>query len=195
MRGEAGMSESMERAHETIEEHAHHSDPWARSVAILVSVLAAVLALSEIGGKAAQNAYLTHHVALSNDWAFYQAKNLRSVVRGSEADLLASLPNAGDPAIQSRINEAKEYSARMRDDPKGGEGMKQLAAKAKAEEADRDVAEHRYHSYEYAVGALEIAIVLASVSIVTRMRALTFGAGVVGALAALGALSVAMHLL
>lgn len=189
------MSESMERAHETIEEHAHHSDPWARSVAILVSVLAAVLALSEIGGKAAQNAYLTHHVALSNDWAFYQAKNLRSVVRGSEADLLASLPNAGDPAIQSRINEAKEYSARMRDDPKGGEGMKQLAAKAKAEEADRDVAEHRYHSYEYAVGALEIAIVLASVSIVTRMRALTFGAGVVGALAALGALSVAMHLL
>jgi hypothetical protein len=195
MRGEAGMSESMERAHETIEEHAHHSDPWARSVAILVSVLAAVLALSEIGGKAAQNAYLTHHVALSNDWAFYQAKNLRSVVRGSEADLLASLPNAGDPAIQSRINEAKEYSARMRDDPQGGEGMKQLAAKAKAEEADRDVAEHRYHSYEYAVGALEIAIVLASVSIVTRMRALTFGAGVVGALAALGALSVAMHLL
>jgi hypothetical protein len=109
--------------------------------------------------------------------------------------LLASLPNAGDPAIQSRINEAKEYSARMRDDPQGGEGMKQLAAKAKAEEADRDVAEHRYHSYEYAVGALEIAIVLASVSIVTRMRALTFGAGVVGALAALGALSVAMHLL
>jgi hypothetical protein len=177
MHGEPEMSESMERAHETIEEHAHHSDPWARGVAILVSVLAAVLALSEIGGKASQNAYLTHHVALSNDWAFYQAKNLRSVVRTSEADLLASLPNAADPAIQARIKEAQEYSARMRDDPKGGEGMKQLAAKAQAEEIDRDTAEHRYHNYEYAVGALEIAIVLASVSIVTRMRALTFGAG------------------
>ncbi|WP_158928575.1 DUF4337 domain-containing protein [Acidisphaera sp. S103] len=189
------MSESMERAHETIEEHAHHSDPWARGVAILVSVLAAVLALSEIGGKAAQNAYLTHHVALSNDWAFYQAKNLRSVVRTSEADLLASLPNAADPAIMARIKEAKDYSARMRDDPQGGEGMKQLADKASAEEADRDVAEHRYHSYEYAVGALEIAIVLASVSIVTRMRALTFGAGAIGVLAAAGALAVAMHLL
>ncbi|HEY4171584.1 MAG TPA: DUF4337 domain-containing protein [Rhodopila sp.] len=188
------MSESMERAHETIEEHAHHSDPWARGVAILVSILAAVLALSEIGGKAAQNAYLTHHVALSNDWAFYQAKNLRSVVRDSEADLLASLPNASDPAIQARIKESKDYSARMRDDPKGGEGMKQLAVTAKAEEVDRDVAQERYHNYEYAVGALEIAIVLASVSIVTRMRGLTYGAGAIGALAALGALAIAMHL-
>ena len=188
------MSESMERAHETIEEHAHHSDPWARGVAILVSVLAAVLALSEIGGKAAQNAYLTHHVALSNDWAFYQAKNLRSVVRTSEAALLASLPDAADPAIQGRIKEANEYAERMRDDPKGGEGMKQLADTARAEEADRDKAEIRYHSYEYAVGALEIAIVLASVSIVTRMRALTFGAGAIGGLAALWSLSVALKL-
>jgi hypothetical protein len=189
------MSESMERAHETIEEHAHHSDPRARGVAILVSVLAAVLALSEIGGKAAQNAYLTHHVALSNDWAFYQAKNLRAVVRTSEADLLASMPNAADPAVQARIKEAKDYSTRMRDDPQGGEGMKQLAVKAQVEEADRDEAEHRYHNYEYAVGALEIAIVLASVSIVTRVRALTMAAGVIGALAAAGSLAVAVHLL
>jgi Domain of unknown function (DUF4337) len=195
MHGEAEMSESLERAHETIEEHAHHSDPWARGVAILVSILAAVLALSEIGGKAAQNAYLTHHIALSNDWAFYQAKNLRSVVRSSEANLLASLPNSTDPAIQAQIKDAKEYGERMRDDPKGGEGMKQLAVKAQAEEADRDEAAHRYHNYEYAVGALEIAIVLASVSIVTRMRALTYGAAAIGALAALGSLAVVTNLL
>ena len=188
------MSEAMEKAHETIEEHGHHSDPWARGVAILVSFLAAALAMTEIGGKAAQNAYLTDHVALSNDWAFYQAKNLRSVVRTSEADLLASLPNAADSAVQARIAEAKNYSTRMRDDPKGGEGMKQLAAKAQALEAQRDEAEHRYHNYEYAVGALEIAIVLASVSVVTRMRPLAIGAGTIGALAAAGSVAIATHL-
>ena len=43
------MSESLERAQESIEEHASHSDPWARRVAVLVSVLAAVLALAGIG--------------------------------------------------------------------------------------------------------------------------------------------------
>lgn len=188
------MSEAMEKAHETIHEHASHTDPWARGVAVLVSILAAVLALTEIGGKQAQNAYLTHHIALSNDWAFYQAKNLRSVVRNSEADLLASLPNASDPTIQDRIKEAKEYAARMRDDPEGGEGMKQLAVAAQEQQTVRDEAEHRYHSYEYAVGALEIAIVLASVSVVTRIRALTFGAATIGALAAAASVGIVTNL-
>ncbi len=188
------MSESMERAHEAIEEHAPHGDPWARGVAVVISILAAALAMTEIGAKASQTAYITHHVALSNDWAFYQAKNLRSVVRTSEADLLASLPNAQDPAIQARIKQAQEYSARMRDDPTGGEGMKQLEVTAKQQEVQRDEAAHRYHNYEYAVGALEIAIVLASVSIVTRMRALTIGAAAIGVLAAAGSLAVATNL-
>ncbi len=190
------MSEAVERAHEAIEEHEHaaHLDPWARRVAVLVSVLAAVLAMAGIGAKSSQNAYLTHHITLSNDWAFYQAKNLRAVVRTSEADLLASLPNAQDPAIQARIKEAKEYNDRMRDDPKDGEGMKQLAAKAEVEEAARDEAWHRYHSYEYATGALEIAIVLASVSVVTRIRSLTYGAAVIGAAAAVTSLAIATNL-
>ena len=180
----------MERAHSTIEEHAPHSDPWARRVAVLVSALAAVLAMTEIGGKAAQNAYLTHHIALSNSWAFYQARNLRAVVRTSEADVLASLPNAGDPSVQARIKEAQDYAARMRDDPEGGEGMKQLAATAQRQEAERDEAQHRYHSYEYTVGALEIAIVLASVSVVTRVRSLTYGAAAIGGLAAIASLCI-----
>jgi hypothetical protein len=193
MHGEATVSESLERAHETIEEHGGHADPSGRRVAILVSFLAAALALAQIGGNAAQNAYLTHHVSLSNEWAFFQAKNLRAVVRTSEADMLASLPNAQDPAIQARIKEAHDYSARMHDEP-GGDGMKQLAAQAKAEEVERDEAAHRYHNYEYAVGGLEIAIVLASVSVVTRMRALTYGAAAIGAAAALGAIGVAANL-
>ena len=188
------MSESMEKAHETIHAHAGHADPWARGVAVLVSILAAVLALADIGGKASQNAYLTHHVALSNEWAFYQAKNVRSVVRTSEADLLASLPNAANPAVQTRIKQARDLAAKLRDDPQGGEGMKQLAARARAQEIVRDEAAHRYHAYEYAVGALEIAIVLASVSVVTRVRPMTIGAAVIGGLAAVASLGIATNL-
>ncbi|MDR3534106.1 MAG: DUF4337 family protein [Rhodopila sp.] len=188
------MSESMERAQETIEEHSKHSDAWARGVAVLVSILAVALAMTEVGEKAAQNSYLTHHVALSNDWAFYQAKNVRAVVRLSEADVLASLPNAQDPAIQTRIKAANDSAARMRDDPEGGEGMKQIAVTAREREAERDEAFHRYHNYEYTVGALEIAIVLASVSVVTRIRALTLGAAAIGVAAAAAAHGIAANL-
>jgi hypothetical protein len=45
------------------------------------------------------------------------------------------------------------------------------------------------------VGGLQLAIVLASVSLVTRVRSMTLGAGLVGAVAAAAALGVALQLL
>jgi len=159
----------------------------------MISVLAVGLSLIQIGEKRAQNEYLTHHIAVSDDWAFYQAKNLRAVVRGSEATLLESMPNAPTAEMQARIRDARDYVARMRDDPAGGEGMKQLAVKAKEQEHARDEAFHRYHFFEYASGLVEIAIVLASVSVVTGVRALAVGAGAIGVGAGLFAIAVAAH--
>ena len=184
------MNEIAERAHETVHEHGGHGDPWARGVAVLISVLAAALAMTEIGVKSTQNEYLTHHIAVSDDYAYYQARNLRSVMKSTEADILSSLPNASDAAVQAKIKESQEYADRMRDDPKTGEGMKQLLARARTREELRNEAFHHYHFYEYAAGALEIAIVLASVSVVTRIRQLAFTAGVIGGLAGLVSLAV-----
>ena len=193
------MNELVERVHETVHEQQHGhgggAASWTRGVAILVSCLAASLALTQIGEKQEQNNYLTNHIQVSDDWAFYQAKNLRAVVRTSEANMLETLPNAADPAIQARIKDARDYIARMRDDPKGGDGMKQMAEKAREHEHARDHANHRYHQYEYAAGALEIGIVLASVAVVTSMPALAIGAGVIGAVASGYSLAVALHIL
>lgn len=188
------MSEALEHAHH-IQGHHHeeaHSDTGARRVAVLISILAAALAIAQMGEKSSQNAYLTHHIAVSDDWAFYQAKNERSVTRSAEAAVLQSLPNAADPAVQARIKDARAYAARMQDDPKS-DGMKQLADQARRAEHAREVAFHRYHVFELVVGALEIAIVLASVSVVTRIGALAVGGGVIGLLAAAGGLAVALH--
>jgi hypothetical protein len=181
------MSESIEHAREGIE-HAHHApalhtDSTARRIAVLIAVIAAALALAEMGEKGAQNEYLTHHIAISDDWAFYQAKNVRATVLAAEAAVLSNLPSAADPGPQAEIERAHESEARLRDDPQSGEGMKQLAVRAKDQEGQRDRAFHRYHEFELVVGALQIAIVLASVSVVTRIVALALGAGVVGAIA------------
>ncbi len=193
------MSESVERAQGGLES-AHHAathggDQAARWIAVLIAALAAVLALAEVAEKAAQNAYLTHHVTLSDDWAYYQAKNLRVTMQSAEANVLQSLTNAADPAVQARIRQAQAEVARLRDDPKGGEGMKQLSARAKLTQEERDHAFHHYHQYELVVGALQIAIVLASVSVITRARALTLAAGLIGGAAALFTLSVALDLI
>ncbi|MBN9561517.1 MAG: DUF4337 family protein [Alphaproteobacteria bacterium] len=175
------MSETIEHAKEGIEEAHHHGDSRARRTAVLIAVLAAALALADMGEKGAQNQYLTHHIALSDDWGFFQAKNVRATVRAAEATVLESLP--ADPATPARIKAAREEEARLRDDPGKGDGMKQLAERAEAQAEMRDHAFHRYHQYEIVVGGLQIAIVLASVSVVTRVVALAYAGGLLGAAA------------
>jgi len=182
--------QGLEHAHAAVEGHAENSDGGARRIAILISVLAAALALSEMGEKGAQNDYLTHHVGVSDQWAFYQAKTLRSGMYALHIDTLASLPNASDPAIQQRIEAAKAEQARLEDDEKTL-GRKQLRAAAEEQTRQRDAAFERYHKFELVVGALQIAIVLASVSVVTRMRALAIAAGVLGGGGALYGIAVA----
>jgi hypothetical protein len=187
------MMETTEMAQEGIE-HAHgeHEQGYAgaRRVAVLIAVLAAMLAVSEMGEKASQNAYLTHHIQASDDWAFFQAKNIRATVQRAAAEVMESAPNAADPAVRQRIDAARADAARLRDDPVAGDGSKQIAEKAHAAEQMREVAFHRYHLFELVVGALQIAIVLASVSVVTRVTPLAYIAGSVGAVAGLFGLAV-----
>ncbi len=189
------MSETIEHAREGLHHAQHtageHTDHTARRIAVLIAVLAAILALADIGEKAAQNAYLTHHIALSDDYAFYQAKNARATTWAAQAGLLASLPNAAESGPQAEIKRARETEARLRDEP-GGDGMKQLAERAEAHKVMRDQAFHRYHQFELVVGALQIAIVLASVAVVTRILTLAIGAGTLGAAAAAFGLFVAL---
>ena len=192
------MSESIERAQEGLESAhdaaVHEGDHAARWIAVLIAALAACLALAELGEKAAQNTYLTDHVTLSDNWAYYQAKSVRATTREAEANVLESLPGAADPAVLARIKLARDQAAVLRDDPSGGKGMQQLDARAIEIQAERDHAFRHYHWYELAVGALQISIVLASVSVVTRARALTLVAGLIGGGAAVFALAVAVGL-
>jgi len=191
------MSEAIEHAKEGIE-HAHHAshegDRFAPRIAVLIAALAAALALADLAEKGAQNAYLTHHIGVSDDWSFFQAKNVRASIRAAEASILESLPNASDPGVQDRLKAARQSEARLRDEP-GADGMKQLAERAQHQSELRDHEFHRYHQFELVVGALQIAIVLASVSVVTRVRPLAAAGGLIGALASLYGLAIAASVL
>src|SRR6202034_2154248 len=112
---EAWMSESIERAQEGLEAAhdaaAREGDQTARWIAVLIAALAACLTRGELGEKAAQNTYLTNHVTLSDNWAYYQAKSVRATTQDAEANVLESLPGAADPAVQARIRQARDQAA------------------------------------------------------------------------------------
>jgi Domain of unknown function (DUF4337) len=181
------MSESIEHAREGIERahhaHAEEGDASARWVAVLVALFAAALALADVGEKAAQTDFLMNHITMTDDYAYYQAKNLRVTTLDTAVAILQSLPDAASPAVVARVAAARAAQAVLRDDPAHDNGMKQLLATAARHEHAARHALHREHGFAGAAGALQIAILLASVSIVTRMTALRWGAGVIGALA------------
>ena len=79
-------------------------------------------------------------------------------------------------------------------DPKKPEdSLEAIQERAKAATKGRELSNKKLEHFEYASGALQIAIVLASASIITGMVALAWGAatlGIIGvALAALGSLA------
>jgi hypothetical protein len=169
------------------------NDHWPRIMAVAVSFLAAGLAIVDLGAKSSQTEYITRNISASDTWNAYQAKNLRASLWNAEASLLESLANASDPAVQERIKKSHSEEARMRDEPESGDGMKQLREKAKALEEEREKAFHSYHGYEHTASVLEISIVLASVSVITRVHVLGIVASVVGLLACGYGLAVLAH--
>lgn len=180
---------SIEHAKETLEHaghevaHSDHSDSTPRQVAILVAFLAAALALAELSEKAAQNEYLTHHISLSDTYNFFQARVIRRDLADAAADIIQSMPVI-DEGSRKRMEALRGNARAQENRPKTHDSIDDLLERSKHETEARDHAFHQYHKFEVAVGALQISIVLASVSIVTRIKAVAYISGAIGIIAA-----------
>jgi len=172
-----------------------HATPENKRVAILISILAALLALTEMSGKSAQTTALSANIEASNLWAFFQAKTirmttLRTAAESLEIEVTADLPAARADALKKRVESWRTTAQRYDTEPETGEGRKELAARAKTAEDRRDRAMGAYHQFEFASALFQISIVLASAAIVTGVAPLIFvaiGVSIVGVgLGALG---------
>jgi len=164
----------------------HHTEN--KKIGLLIAVLALVLAFSETLGKGAQTLALSYNIEASNLWAFFQAKTIRmttvrTAAEEAELGLAAAVDAQAKAAREKQITAWRKAAERYDSEPDTQEGRKELAARAKATEQKRDRAFAAYHHYELASAAVQIAIVLASATIITGLMALTWiaiGLGVVG---------------
>jgi hypothetical protein len=197
----------MSEAHEHMEhaEHAEHATGHNKKIALLIAVLALFLALSETLGKGAQTEALSANVEASNLWAFFQAKTIRmTTLRTAAEEMKITATTVSDAAVKAamekQIDAWQATASRYDDEPSTNEGRKQLTARAKKAEEERDLAMARYHHYELASAGFQIGIVLASATIITGMVVLSGIAvvlGIVGlAFTAIGLMApLAVHLL
>jgi len=171
-------------AHESMEhaEHAEHASGENRKIALLISVIALCLALSETLGKGAQTEAISKNVEASNLWAFFQAKTIRRTTVQTAAEqgklTLGTVSDEGLRAtLQKQIDDWQKTAARYRSEPDTGEGSEQLAERAKHAEEERDLSTAKYHHYELASAAFQIGIVLASATIITGILTLAWISG------------------
>ncbi|MFT8246613.1 DUF4337 domain-containing protein [Roseomonas sp. BN140053] len=173
--------------------HVDHSGENKR-VALLIAILALCLALAETGAKGAQTEALSRNVEASNLWAFFQARSIRQTTVRTAAEGaaigLAAVDEDRRAATTRQIEAWQAAAQRWESEPATGEGRRELAERAKAAERVRDRSMAAYHMYEYGSAIFQVAIVIASASIVTGVPLLALGGAILGvigiALAGLG---------
>src|SRR5262245_64150501 len=99
----------MAEAHEQIErsEHLEHAAQANRKIALLISIIALFLSLSEMLGKSAQTEAISLNIKASDAWNFFQAKTIRQTSLRVAADAMSLQANAA-PNEAARAALAKQ---------------------------------------------------------------------------------------
>lgn len=168
---------------EQIEHHAvHGKDNFATKIAVLTACLATVGALCGYeGGKTLTEATLLKNEAAiikteaADKWSFFQAKSIKQSLAENSA------ANAIDETVKNKFEQkAKDYN---KEKTEIQEEAKKLEEKASELNKESEETIHHHHRWAQAMMALQIAISLAAITILTKKKWMFFtslGVSIVG---------------
>jgi len=159
-------------------------DNRSKWIGVYVGVLATLLAICGVGGGNASKDATRANIEVTNMWSFFQAKNIRRTAFSLAADELelslkvnAAMPPEGRRAVEEKIKSYRDTVAIFTSDKQRNEGLDELFKRAKALEAERDVALRKDPYFDLSQALLQIAIVLASVALIASADALLLASG------------------
>jgi hypothetical protein len=162
-----------------LKEHAEHAmeDPSLAPISVTMAVLAVLVAVVTLLGHRAHTEEVVLQAKASDQWAYYQAKNIRRHEDEIFSDL-ASVETTTDAAALAKLREKYSSEAvRYKDDQKGIEDS--------AREMEAEVAKERNRAdrFDLAEVFLEVGLVITSITLLSG-RKFFWGLGVI--LAAIG---------
>lgn len=145
----------------------------------VITVIAALLAVNTYIANGNSSKILQNTIKANDTWSFFQAKSIKQ----SLAEM------ARDDAIDRKQFEKAEKLnakiARYDSEPATGEGKKELMAKARALEAERDQLQKKSPWLTFSGMGFQLGIVLLSASILAVSMPLFWGSIAVSAIASL----------
>jgi hypothetical protein len=149
-----------------MQEHAEHSshDPSLVPVTFTMAVLAVILAATTLLGHRSHTEELLMQSKATDQWAYYQAKNIRVHTYELFIDLL-SVTTVKDPAQADKVKEKYTQNLeRYKDD------LKEIEAEAHSLEAEGALAQRRANRFDLGEVFLDAAIVIVSLTLLTKRR-------------------------
>lgn len=157
-----------------LQEHAEHAkeDPTLAPVSVTMAILAVLVAVVSLLGHRAHTEEVVLQAKASDQWAYYQAKNIRRHTDELFTDL-TSVQATTDAATLAKLRDKySQEASRYRDEQKGIEDS--------AHEMEAEVATERNRAdrYDLAEVFLEIGLVITSITLLSGRR-MFWGLGVV----------------
>jgi Flp pilus assembly protein TadB len=141
-------------------------DSWTRYVSLMVVVLAVATAIGSLKSGGYGSKVMLRQSQASDTWALYQAKSIKQRIAELEA-------HGSDPQLARKAAaDSIRYAAEEKD----------VEAKAKSLEAERDAAGRHGPPLGFSIASLQISIALASVCLITKRKGLWAAAGTLGTL-------------
>lgn len=155
---------------EEIEEQ--KKDVFSKRVALCTALFAVILAITSLGGNNAAKDMMLAQQQSSNQWAFYQSKVMREhLYRVEQQKAAALLAERGATMNQHARglyeNDRQVYAA---EEKRYAAEKIEIEHTAKKFESQRDIGVAKDPYFDYAEALLQIAIVMASISILSGSR-------------------------
>lgn len=156
------MPEEFQELHENAEEAAHQSN--LAPVTITMAILAVLVSAVSLLGHRAHTEELLHQTEATDQWAEYQAKDIRRHTYELFLDELSVFTLQNSEAIEKVKDKYSKEIDRYRDQ------QKDLEAEARKAESYVKREGHRADRFDLGEVMLEAALVICSITLLTRKR-------------------------
>ena len=149
-----------------LRENAEHGreNPSLVHVSVTMAILAVCVAIVSLMGHLSHTEELMMQNRATDQWAYYQAKNIRLHEMEAVADMVGTLaPQDKEKAAAVREKYLKEVERYKSD-------KETINDKAKEVEAERDLVSRRADSFDGGEALLEVGLVICSVTLLTKRR-------------------------
>jgi hypothetical protein len=149
-----------------LKEQAEHAkeDPTLAPVSVTMAVLAVLVAVASLLGYRAHTEEVVLQAKASDQWAFYQAKNIRRHADELFTDMTSVQPT-NDPAALAKLREQySQESTRYKDD------QKDLEDEARSLEGEVATERNRADRFDLAEVFLEVGLVITSITMLSRRK-------------------------